>query len=375
MCACGLSDSEAAALRAALALRGAHLITAVPGPCAAVEADFYLIDAACLRNEQAAAAIQRKLAAGHPVALACWPMAAFSLPAGFGERLPLIERPLRIRHVMAALTAPPPTAASPAAGQRLAGRRLLLAEDNEVNRLVAQEMLEMEGARAVCVANGRQAVELVLREGAAAFDAVLTDVQMPDMDGYETAQRLKEIAPSLPVIGLTAHAMPEERERCLAAGMVEHVTKPVDIDKLTAAIRSHARGGGERFVGRSAPNDSAHAAAAESTPTGAPLVDWDGLAARYAGKQDFIARLAATVRDAHADEPATLRRAAATGDFSAIAFRAHGVKSMAGNIMSTPVQAAAAAAEAAARRNDPSAADLTARLADLLERLLAALAR
>ena len=365
VCACGLSEDEAARLGAALAERGGRLCLSVPGACVAVDADLYLIDVACLRDETTATAFQRKLAKGRRVALACWPMAAFSLPAGFGERLPRVERPLRVRHVLAALTAPPPAAVSPAQGLRLAGYRLLLAEDNEVNRLVAREMLEMEGARAVCVANGRQAVELVLREGAAAFDAVLTDVQMPDMDGYETTQRLKEIAPSLPVIGLTAHAMPEERARCLAAGMVEHVTKPVDVDKLTAAIRRHARGGRDQPA-KSSP--------AESAPAETSLVNWDALTARYAGKQDFIARLTATVRVAHADDPATLRRAAASGDFDAAAFRAHSVKSMAGNIMSTPVQAAAAAAESAARRRDPSAAQLILRLADLLDRLLAALA-
>ncbi|HRQ82744.1 MAG TPA: Hpt domain-containing protein, partial [Azospirillaceae bacterium] len=104
------------------------------------------------------------------------------------------------------------------------------------------------------------------------------------------------------------------------------------------------------------------------------LIDWDGLAARYAGKREFIARLTATVREAHADEPATLRRAVATGDFDLAAFRAHGVKSMAGNIIAAPVQTAAAEAESAARRRDPSAARLIERLADMLERLLAALA-
>lgn len=376
ICACGLNERETAELGAALARRGARLTVSVPGPCADVEAELYLLNVACLEEQDVAEAMRRKRAAGRRLALACWPMAAFSLPAGFGERLPLIERPLRARHVLAALTAPPPAAASPADGPRLAGYRLLLAEDNEVNRLVAREMLELEGARAICVANGRLAVERVLQDGAGAFDAVLTDVQMPDMDGYETAQRLKEIAPSLPVIGLTAHAMPEERARCLAAGMVEHVTKPVDIDKLTAAIRRCAA------VGRDRPPQESLAAAglppdepgADSPLPDSPLIDWAGLAARYAGKQEFIARLAATVREAHADDPATLRRAAANSDFDAAAFRAHSVKSMAGNIMALEVQAAAAAAETAARRRDPSAARLAARLADMLERLLATLA-
>ncbi|MEW5769065.1 MAG: PAS domain S-box protein [Pseudomonadota bacterium] len=128
-------------------------------------------------------------------------------------------------------------------GPRLAHLRVLAAEDVEVNRLILEDMLAYEGAETVFAENGRQALERLDELGVAAFDVVLMDVQMPEMDGYEATRRIHELAPALPVIGLTAHALAEERDKCLAAGMVEHVTKPFDADDLVAAIRRHVAGG------------------------------------------------------------------------------------------------------------------------------------
>jgi CheY-like chemotaxis protein len=94
-----------------------------------------------------------------------------------------------------------------------------------------------------CVANGLLAVERVEREGEDAWDIVLMDIQMPVMDGHTAARRLRELAPGLPIIGLTAHAMKDERDKCLASGMVEHVSKPFVLEDLLAAILRHARRG------------------------------------------------------------------------------------------------------------------------------------
>jgi CheY-like chemotaxis protein len=122
--------------------------------------------------------------------------------------------------------------------ERLKGLRLLAGEDDEVNRLVLDAMLLREGAQVVIVDNGLQVVEQVHRGGADAFDLVLMDLQMPLMDGYEATQRLHQLAPKLPVIGLTAHSLAEDRERSRVAGMVEFVTKPIDLDVLVKVIRS-----------------------------------------------------------------------------------------------------------------------------------------
>jgi signal transduction histidine kinase/CheY-like chemotaxis protein/HPt (histidine-containing phosphotransfer) domain-containing protein len=122
------------------------------------------------------------------------------------------------------------------AGARLVGLTVLAVEDDELSRTVLREMLEYEGATVVLAENGQQALDRLEEPGSTSFDIAIMDVQMPVMDGYEATRHMNAIAPSLPVIGLTAHAMAEERERCLAAGMVAHVTKPVDVDFLVTVL-------------------------------------------------------------------------------------------------------------------------------------------
>ena len=133
----------------------------------------------------------------------------------------------------------PVPAETQTAGARLAGQTVLAVEDDELNRMVLREMLEYEGATVVLTENGQQALDRLEELGPASFDIAIMDVQMPVMDGYEATRHINSIAPSLPVIGLTAHAMVEERERCLAAGMVDHLTKPVDEDDLVAVLLQH----------------------------------------------------------------------------------------------------------------------------------------
>ncbi|MBP8308384.1 MAG: response regulator, partial [Burkholderiaceae bacterium] len=134
--------------------------------------------------------------------------------------------------------------ASPAApsGPRLAGLSILVAEDNPINQEVLQELLCMEGAEVTIAEDGAQAVAQVARAGADAFAAVLMDVQMPEIDGYEATRRLSRIAPGLPVIGQTAFAMPDDRQRCLDCGMVDYLTKPVDPELMVMAILRHTAG-------------------------------------------------------------------------------------------------------------------------------------
>jgi len=124
----------------------------------------------------------------------------------------------------------------PAGKHRLAGLRVLAADDVDLNRLILEDLLTHEGAHVVFANDGRQALERLEEAGASAFDVVLMDVQMPEMDGLEATRIIAAIAPGLPVIGLTAHAMEEERNKCFAAGMVDHVVKPVEVDTLVAAI-------------------------------------------------------------------------------------------------------------------------------------------
>jgi CheY-like chemotaxis protein/HPt (histidine-containing phosphotransfer) domain-containing protein len=114
--------------------------------------------------------------------------------------------------------------------------RILLAEDNVVNQKVALRLLERLGYRADVVANGLEALDAVQRQ---TYDVVLMDLQMPEMDGLEASRRLKQsgaVTPSPRIIALTADAMQGDRERCLAAGMDDYITKPIRVEALVAAL-------------------------------------------------------------------------------------------------------------------------------------------
>jgi CheY-like chemotaxis protein/HPt (histidine-containing phosphotransfer) domain-containing protein len=116
--------------------------------------------------------------------------------------------------------------------------RVLLAEDNKVNQMLAVAILEKRGYDVSVADNGREAVDLVRHSE---FDVVLMDVQMPELDGFEATAMLRaaeaETTKRLPIIAVTAHAMEGDRQRCLEAGMDDYVSKPIDPDKLEAAIQ------------------------------------------------------------------------------------------------------------------------------------------
>jgi len=121
-------------------------------------------------------------------------------------------------------------------------RRILVAEDNRVNQKVAQKMLERMGYDADIVSNGRQAVEALERED---YDVVLMDVHMPEMNGFEATECIRSDCSrvrdhSVPVIALTANALKGDREKCLAAGMNDYVSKPIHADALREAIERQA---------------------------------------------------------------------------------------------------------------------------------------
>ncbi len=127
-------------------------------------------------------------------------------------------------------------------GPRLAGLSILIAEDNEVNQAVLSDMLSAEGAKVAITNNGKSAVERVMADGAEHYDVVLMDVQMPQMDGYQATRLILEFAPDLPIVGQTANAFAEDKALCLAAGMVDHLVKPLSVDTLVSVILRHVQG-------------------------------------------------------------------------------------------------------------------------------------
>ncbi len=243
-------------------------------------------------------------------------------------------------------------------GPRLAGLRVLAADDVEVNRLVLEDLLEHEGAQVTFAENGRQVLDRVAADGPAAFDVVLMDVQMPVLDGYAATRLLREQAPDLPVIGLTAHALAEERDKCLAAGMLEHVAKPIDTGLLVAAILRHV-------ANRSALPEPAPAASPRVARAG--LIDWDALNLRFQGRTAFIDKLLTKLLNNHRRGPEELQEAAQHDDIEALYRLSHNFKGVLGNLSAPQVHALAEAAQAAARaaRDDPAQHE-SARAAALL---------
>ena len=134
------------------------------------------------------------------------------------ERMPEVVRPAAIEDVAAARA-------------RLAGTRILVAEDNTFNQVVIRQLLTKCGATPTLCTNGREALEALER---ATHDLVLMDVQMPEMDGIEATRRIRA-TPDLAghrVIAMTANAMTEDRRRCTEAGMDDFVPKPIDPDQM-----------------------------------------------------------------------------------------------------------------------------------------------
>ena len=127
----------------------------------------------------------------------------------------------------------------------LRGRRVLLAEDNELNREIAVELLRMVGMEVVCACNGQEAVETFLKEGDA-LDLILMDVQMPLMDGYEATKTLRKSghprAGSVPIVAMTADAFHEDVVKAADAGMNGHLAKPIDPERLYQTIEEMLRG-------------------------------------------------------------------------------------------------------------------------------------
>jgi signal transduction histidine kinase len=131
-----------------------------------------------------------------------------------------------------------PVAAPADAGETIAGCHVLVAEDNDINRQIVEQLLSRLGVTVEFASDGRLAVESVLRDPSR-FDAVIMDVQMPDVDGLEATRRIRRYvdAARLPIIAMTAHAMEAERQLCLDAGMNDHLSKPVDPKLLAQTMR------------------------------------------------------------------------------------------------------------------------------------------
>lgn len=123
------------------------------------------------------------------------------------------------------------------------GRRVLLVEDNELNREIAGEIIGMTGADVETAENGKSAVDILSEKGAEYFDIVFMDIQMPVMNGYEAAREIRKLPGfgEIPIVAMTANAFAEDVLLAKNAGMNEHISKPIDMKKLSEILKKWIR--------------------------------------------------------------------------------------------------------------------------------------
>ena len=256
---------------------------------------------------------------------------------------------------------------------RFDGRRLLLVDDNELNRLVAKSFLERSGAEVASAVNGRQAVERMHAPGAR-YDAVLMDIQMPVMDGYEACRAIRadERFADLPIIAMTAHAMAEERDRCLAAGMNDHISKPIDQERLFSTLAQWV----EPAAGADVEAPTAELALDDAPPEAFPGFSLDTAMLHMGGDQELLQTLVEMFLRNNNDLEERIRQQLAEGDLETARRTAHSVKGASAQIGALPfAEAAGELEEALVRDPEGDPGPLVDAFAARLEELIGSLAK
>ncbi|MBK7002161.1 MAG: response regulator [Rhodoferax sp.] len=266
------------------------------------------------------------------------------------------------------------SATASAAAITLVGMRVLLVEDNALNQQLAMELLASQGVAVHVANNGQEALEHLQACAPGAYHAVLMDLQMPVMDGYEATRRIRADAQlqALPIIAMTAHAMADERERCTAVGMNAHVSKPIEPDALYAMLAHYYKDSGPRTQDvPSGPISS------EFPSLPLPLVDGLDTSAglrRCGGKTAlYLDLLAGFVRD-YAQAADTLQQLLDAQDWPTAQRMAHTLKGMSATLGANAISAVCQTLETAFQEANADAARAALpELARLLAPLVAAL--
>jgi two-component system, sensor histidine kinase and response regulator len=250
----------------------------------------------------------------------------------------------------------------PMVASHLRGLCVLVAEDNEINREIAIALLTDAGLVVDVAENGRIACERVLASGQC-YDAVLMDVQMPEMDGMQATSRIRQHWSSdrLPIIAMTAHAYEADRQRCLDVGMNDHVSKPVDPALL---IRTLDRWLKPRLVAAvPPPAPAAERLSTGELPASLPPFDLDAGLKRMNGKPALLRKMIVQFGDTFATSIPTLRNLIAAASLDDARRLAHTLKGVAGAIEIRAV------AEAAGQIEDALAVGTVAGIAGRLDQL------
>ncbi|ACB35721.1 multi-sensor hybrid histidine kinase [Leptothrix cholodnii SP-6] len=263
------------------------------------------------------------------------------------------------------------------AAQRLPHVCVLVVEDNSINLEMARLILEREGALVNAAGNGREALDL-LQARPDAFDIVLMDLQMPVMDGFEAVRLMRERADlqAVPVIALTAGALPSDRERAHAVGMSDFISKPFEVEHLVRTVRAHVQRVRREVL-------SSHVPAVLALPADWPAIDGiDAQSAhgRMLGDEALFKRLLARLFDEFGGIAGELRQAIDAGFVEQARQQAHKLRGVAGNLGAHPVHVVAGALETVLEQvprhaGTPLNAELMSRIQAMLAELGAAMVR
>ena len=228
--------------------------------------------------------------------------------------------------------------------RELLGARVLLVEDNEINQQIALELMKGAGINASLARNGREAYE-ILERAEARFDLVLMDIQMPEIDGYEATRRIRSQTwgSEIPIIAMTAHALVEEREKAMQAGMNDHISKPIDPDAMFATMQKYYR-----HVGSSVTAGAKAAATPLAHESSLPSIDGIDVTAglaRVAGNRRLYIDLLRRFASGQAGVAREIAKALEGNDRELAERLAHTLKGMAGNLGVSSVQTIAAKIE------------------------------
>lgn len=270
--------------------------------------------------------------------------------------------------------------------------RVLLVEDNPINQQIACELLAIVGVRVATADNGRDALAWLESEAhlgsvsASAeasplpCDLVLMDLNMPEMDGWECVRRIRRQShwDRIPILAMTAHAMQQERDRCLAIGMQDHITKPIEPNHLYERLRHWSgRGSAPDPAGPSAAEARQRSDATSAMEKALPRLngfDQKGALRRVAGNVSLYRRLLQSLLQTQADALQRLDQALADGRQAEAALIVHTVKGVAANLGATALADAAACLDSELKRGVCPAA-LRQAFAEQLDQTLTSLRR
>ena len=238
--------------------------------------------------------------------------------------------------------------------QCLGGARVLLVEDAPINQQVAGELLERVGIHVDIANNGAEAVAMVERND---YAAVLMDIQMPIMDGYDATRAIRANArfAQLPIIAMTAHALADERTKCLAAGMNDHIGKPIDSHHLFAVLVGQLKANARVAVAET-PVLQINSRAEGAMPTNdvIPGIDMTAAMKRVMGNKTLLINLLLEFQRDYINAAEEIRNAFTRGNVEQARKKVHEIKGVAGNIGAHQVHKAAHDLELAVQQRRPT---------------------